>query len=112
MQFNPAEDNDLIHRLVSDCGTIEIGLYRVLFGYRVRAGYTNDMFYNIDWCGGGDNGQIELLYSIAKNILEHQGNFKCLQSVSAIKPFFKDQLFVDHINSKVVKPLQIIKLKI
>jgi len=47
MNFSPA-DPDLTKQLdprwVSDCGTWEVGLYRVMFGYKVRAGRVDDNY--------------------------------------------------------------------
>ncbi len=108
------EDNDdleLFQRLVSEDGKIEMGIHPVIFGYRVRAGYVGDMVYQLDWCGGDDQEQLELLYSIMKNILENKGGFVGVPVVSEIKPFFNDTKFVDLINSMVVKPLEIVRLK-
>lgn len=108
------EDNDdleLFQRLVSEDGKIEMGIHPVIFGYRVRAGYVGNMIYELDWCGGDDQEQLELLYSIMKNILENKGSFVGVPVVSEIKPFFNDTKFVDLINSMVVKPLEIVRLK-
>ena len=112
MKFIEAENtDDLLQRIVSEDGKIEIGIYPVIFGYRVRGGYVGNMWCEIDWCGGADQSQLELLYSIAKNILEDKGTFSGLPTVSRIKPFFKDDEFVTHINAMTTKPLQIVKLK-
>lgn len=112
MKFQPAEDNDAyFERLVSEDGKIELGVYPVMFGYRVRAGFTNFEWSEIDWCGGANQTQVELLYSIAKNILEKQGNFKGMPMCSDIKPFYNDEEFSKYIHSKVSKPLEIVQLK-
>lgn len=109
-----AKDNTKEHlyqRLVSEDGKIEMGIHPVMFGYRVRAGYVGLMIYEMDWCGGDDQTQLELLYSIAKNILENKNSFDGVPPISMIKPFYKDDNFVKHIESLVTKPLEIIKLK-
>ena len=109
-----AKDNtkeSLFQRLVSDDGKIEMGIHPVMFGYRVRAGYVGIMMYEMDWCGGDDQAQLELLYSIAKNILENKNSFDGVPTISMIKPFYKDADFVKHIESLVTKPLEIVKLK-
>jgi hypothetical protein len=102
---------NLFQRLVSDDGKIEMGIHPVMFGYRVRAGYVDRMIYEMDWCGGDDQAQLELLYSIAKNILENKNSFEGVPPVSMIKPFYKDADFVKQIESLVTKPLEIVKLK-
>jgi len=112
MKFQPAEDTeDIYQRLVSEDGKIEMGIYPVIFGYRVRAGYVGSMICQLDWCGGDDQGQLELLYSIAKNILESKGSFIGVPDRSNIKPFYNDPEFVEFINSLTTKPLEIVKLK-
>ena len=101
----------LFARLISDDGKIEMGIHPVLFGYRVRAGYIGSMSYMFDWCGGDNQTQVELLYSIAKNVLEHRKSFDGVPICSKVKPFYNDQEFFKHIESLVVQPLEIIKLE-
>jgi hypothetical protein len=101
----------LFERLVSEDGKIEMGIHPVIFGYRVRAGYAGDMSYMFDWCGGDNQTQVEMLYSIAKNILEHKNSFAGVPVCSKIKPFYNDVDFVKHIESLVTQPLEIIKLQ-
>ena len=111
IKFIPAEDSEVYQRLVSEDGKIEMGIYPVMYGYRVRAGYVGKMVCELDWCGGDDQSQLELLYSICKNILESKGNFDNIPIRSDIKPFYKDAKFVEEINSLTTKPLEIVKLE-
>jgi len=111
IKFIPAEDSEVYQRLVSEDGKIEMGIYPVMYGYRVRAGYVGSMCCELDWCGGDDQSQLELLYSICKNILESKGNFSNIPIRSEIKPFYKDAEFVEVINSLTTKPLEIVKLE-
>jgi hypothetical protein len=101
MKFYPAP-NDLetgqIHRLVSENGVVFIGVYRVLYGFRVRAGYSDDLIgCSIDWCGGNNWKDLERLYSLAVAILsqrkENRFCFEGLPFVSSIKPFYLDEKF-------------------
>lgn len=112
MKLNSAPDSEYyFERLVSEDGKIEIGIYPVMFGYRVRAGFIDAFCSEIDWCGGADQTQVELLYSIAKNIIEHQGDFTNMLMSSEIKPFYNDTEFTSHITSLTKAPLEIIKLQ-
>lgn len=111
IQTKDCVNHQLFQRLVSEDGKIEMGVYPVMFGFRVRAGYIGGMGFEMDWCGGADQGQVELLYSLAKNILENKGHFKGIPERSNIKPFFNDQEFVNCVNALVTQPLEIIKLK-
>lgn len=111
-KFIQTKNTDVyFQRLISEDGKIELGVYPVMFGYRIRAGFVGSFCSEIDWCGGNDQMQVELLYSIAKNILESKGNFNELPICSKIKPFYKDDEFVEFINSMITKPLEIIKLQ-
>lgn len=110
MKFLEAEDdneNHLYQRLVSEDGKIEMGIYPVMFGYRVRAGFVGNGIYELDWCGGDDQKQLELLYYIMKNILEYRGSFTLIPPSSMVKPFYNDEPFVNRINLMVLKPLEI-----
>lgn len=112
MKFNKAESSEYYYeRLVSEDGTIEIGIYPVMFGYRVRAGFIGGFSTELDWCGGDNQTQVELLYSIAKSILESQGNFNGMPPFSKIKPFFKDEEFIDKVYSLLKKQLEPIILE-
>lgn len=114
LEFKEADDDNVskfYQRLVSSDGNIEMGIYPTIFGYRVRAGYVGNGIYELDWCGGDDQKQVELLYSIMKNILEHKGGFSGVPSASVIKPFYNDEDFVNKINEMITKPLDIKLLK-
>ena len=107
MKLQPAPldpDSMLFHRLVSENGLVEMGVYRVMYGYRVRAGFVGDMGSVLDWCGGGNWKDVERLYSLCKAILEQQPETKsCFNDLppnSMIKPFYKDVDFVRVVGEK------------
>ncbi len=96
--MTPAVDdleNALYHRHVSQHGNIELGIHPVLFGYRVRAGFIGAGIYELDWCGGDKQSDIELLFTIARRILTDRINFNGIPKHSKIKPFYKDSEFID-----------------
>lgn len=88
------EPNELIRRMVSESGLVEIGVYKVLFGFRIRSGFIGSSFCNIDWCGGNDWNDIEKLYRIAISILsQREENTACFEGIpefSTVKPFYND----------------------
>lgn len=86
--------NSLYHRHISQDGRIELGIHPVIFGYRVRAGFINSGMYELDWCGGDKQSDIELLFTVAKRILTDRTDFKGIPAHSKIKPFYKDSEFV------------------
>jgi hypothetical protein len=114
MKFKPAPDNDkdmIYQRIVSEDGKIEIGIHPVMFGFRVRAGYVGNPWVHLDWCGGADHSAVEILYSMAKNILEAKGDFRDLPPCSKVKPFYKDPSFIAEVMRHVVAPMEMVKLE-
>ena len=97
------EDSDdpekgLFCRATSEDGSVEIGVYRVLYGFRVRAGFTNSQYVELDWCCGADWRQVELFYSIMLAILMKREKsrycFEGIPTMSQIKPAFNDVSFM------------------
>lgn len=105
----------LTHRLVSQNNQIEMGVFRVLFGHRIRAGFCNSPCCEWDWCGGGNWKDVERLYSIAKAILlnreENRSCFDGLPSYSTVKPFFLDLDFVEAVSKAAGDRLEIVSLE-
>lgn len=100
MILQPAPDEDhtgMFQRLVSENQLVEMGIYRVMFGYRVRAGFVGSKGVELDWCGGGNWADVERLYAICKTILskreENRDCFENLPGQSEVKPFFNDISF-------------------
>lgn len=103
MEFHSVEDDlentGQFFRRQSENGLITIGVFKVIFGYRIRAGFTKDLFgCYFDWCAGGDWSNVERLYSIALAILsqreENEDCFLGIPTVSKVKPFFNDTEFM------------------
>ena len=88
----------LFHRLISENELIEMGVYRVLYGHRVRAGFIGRMWCQLDWYGGDNWKDVERLYSLCQAILlkrdEGKECFDDLPPCSEVKPFFNDPKFV------------------
>lgn len=53
-------------------GTIEIGIYPVLYGFRIRAGFVGDMGCDLDFCAGNKQKDAEDIYSLVLTILERK----------------------------------------
>ena len=118
MKFELAESNledNFIHRRVSENGIVHFGIHRVLYGYRVRAGFTKDFHYFLDWCGGADWKSVEILYSACMNILgqreENRDAFLDLPSISKIKPFTLDPEFIKFISDSIDNNFEILPLE-
>lgn len=114
MNFKPIEDEDYLHCLESETGLVRIGIWRVLFGFRVRAGI-GDVTCDIDWCAGNKWKDVERLYSICLSILsqrkEDKNCFEGIPSFSRIKPFYLDKDFVETITKLSGSDLKLMKLK-
>ena len=102
MKFKPAPEDAwtmMFHRLVSENELVEFGVYRVAYGWRVRAGFTNEPCVWLDWCGGGNWADVERLYSLCFAILsnreENRECFQGLPSYSTVKPFYLDLKFLE-----------------
>jgi len=94
--FQDAEDTEeLVCRIVQ--GPIEIGVWPVLFGYRVRAGFEGRMSYEVDWCAGQSYICLNGLYWTLRDILasrQHAPNpFAGIPGTSLVKPVFLDLQF-------------------
>lgn len=77
MELIPNEHKDLLCRLVSKDGKIEMGIWPVMYGMRIRAGFlepgcTHSLFYKLDYCAGADQLWMQQIYSLVKSILEHR----------------------------------------
>lgn len=94
MNLLPAEEREgMVCRLVSEDGQIEIGVYPVMYGFRIRAGFNGYGCCELDWCCGAKQEAVEYVYSALKHILEQRTSddaFKGLLRCSDIKPLFND----------------------
>jgi hypothetical protein len=102
MKFKQATDdpnNGLSYRLVSENDLVEIGVYKVMFGWRVRAGFCGSPVCELDWCGGAEWKDVERLYSLCVAILsKKEEDLLCFDKIppySNKKPFFKDKDFIE-----------------
>lgn len=100
--------------LQSDDGIVRMGIYPVAFGFRVRGWYNDNLFCEIDWCGGANQADVERLYSILRNILlnkpENRAAFNGIPGWSKVKPYYNDDEFVRDIVSKITAPFDLVKL--
>lgn len=109
------------HYRVSEGGGVHIGVHRVIYGFRVRAGYRGDLLgCYCDWCGGANWKDVERLYSLCLAILSQreepgdnwrQANvFEGLPPVSSIKPFYLDEEFTKTVGELAGPNLELISL--
>lgn len=101
LKLLPAPDDPLVsglhQRLVSENSLVEMGVYPVLYGWRVRAGFVGNHASEIDWCCGDRLNQIwshyTAIYLFLRRRPEDRDCFEGLPRTSEIKPCWKDEEF-------------------
>lgn len=99
MKGNEIDTNENydVRRFVTECGRVEYGLYRVMFGVRFRAGLANRMAVECDWCCGVSPANIALAFAAFERELARHDDprtlFAGLPKFSAVKPFDRDPTF-------------------
>ncbi|HET9136949.1 MAG TPA: hypothetical protein VFO76_09945 [Candidatus Kapabacteria bacterium] len=92
--MKPTTDSGLLIPLTD--GKIIMGLYPVIYGWRIRAGKAGEQTYFCDWCCGDDPKVVWGTYDIMKKLLEEY-EITVLPSASAIKPWTRDPQFIARI---------------
>ncbi|MEO6305481.1 MAG: hypothetical protein ABIP51_20125 [Bacteroidia bacterium] len=93
-------DNDFSEAYKID--DIIIGKYRVAFGYRIRAGYIGNMWYELDLCCGAQEKDYKLLLDkVTRKMLSNPigDRFKGIPTITRIKPYFNDDEFLEIIEN-------------
>lgn len=85
---------NMVCRLVSEDGRIEMGVYPVIFGFRIRAGFVGSSTCEVDWCCGNDQKFLEIAYDLLKKLLERGYSFQRILPTSHVKPIFNDNNFM------------------
>jgi len=98
----------------SEDGRVNVGCFRVLFGFRVVGWMTGDCGNKIDWCAGDDWGNVERLYALAIACLEGQEEdgtpFRGLPFCSSVKPFYQDVDFTSTVLAMAGLRLDVVPL--
>jgi len=101
MKLTPKPNNPeegWYHLLSSEEGKVQMAIYPVMFGWRIRAWFTGRQACMLDWCAGADWSHVEWLYTALRLILEAREEtsqiFEDLPSHSEIKPVFADKEFM------------------
>lgn len=96
--LKPAPDTEnLVARLVDEEVGIEMGIYPVLYGMRVRAGFIGQPAVRVDWCCGANQLTLEWAYTAVRQVLEEKAGpdvFNNIPLTSKIKPIYNDADFV------------------
>jgi hypothetical protein len=107
-------DLDMFEVVRSENDRFRVGIYPVAFGFRIRAWTTGASWCHLDWCAGGEQVNVERLYSILLDILggrmEEVESFDDLPVASRIKPFFLDADFILFISDKLSPEFKMRKL--
>lgn len=105
----PDRQEDLFFNIISD-GKVEMGIHRVMYGYRIRAGYVDEQWLHWDWCCGSNNFLVSLTYGIARTLLTEGVDFRDVPSHSRVKPWNKDEAFMWALDTKLKEVQPEIKL--
>jgi hypothetical protein len=90
-KFRNVDDNEnFIFRRARQVGTlpkIEIGVYPVMFGYRIRVGIVGSWAVELDYCAGAQQEDVENIYSLTLAVLNN--NMDGLQPTDRIRDIFE-----------------------
>ena len=118
MQFVSAPNDPatmMKDRLVSENELVEIGVFRVMYGYRVRAGFVGQPWCEIDWCCGDRPNHILSMYTAIFLLLrrrpESRDCFCGIPRESDIKPYWKDLDFCQEITNLLLKQPDIVEAR-
>lgn len=89
--------NCYVYRIIDEESDIEIGIVRVLFGYRVRAGRINDIGYEYDYCFQGKLQYCRIFIAVLKNLFAKYGfdTYAFPNTDMGKRPFYLFQEFKD-----------------
>ncbi len=110
MRFHKTTDcqvNMIVNRYVSEDGTFEIGYYRVIYGWRVRAGYVGAKSLEADYCCAMDFDLLARTLAICIARLEMLPDFSPVNIRKAL-PFGRDKLFRDMELQKTLGLIEVI----
>jgi len=91
----PYNTHSCLHKMkVSKDGKYEIGIYVVMYGFRIRAGYAGKLWVELDYCAGSDLVMVNLLYHailtlLTDRISKGENPFKDLP-IQDVKPMIND----------------------
>lgn len=101
LKTRPDRKSEFYFNVISD-GNVEMMIHRVIYGYRVRAGFVDSIGCEWDWCCGDNSFLVSITYGAVKQLLEHGVKFNALPGHSNIKPWNKDEEFIQRLNDKLL----------
>lgn len=82
---------------ISDCVKVQIFMYPVFSGIRLRAGYQGDAVVYLDWCCGSKPTAFSTIFAMLTTILKFRdanNAFMDLPRDSKVKPYYEDKEFM------------------
>ena len=76
-------------REVSESGRWELGVWRVLYGYRIRAGVVDNGVFAVDYCTGSDMNHVSEVLGLVRVILSSLPEDVEGDEVHALMPGFQ-----------------------
>lgn len=91
MKLTKAPDTKYLkNRYIDEESKIEVGIYPVLFGWRVQAGKLKDDAYYLDYCCGSTANMVQVVQSLVIAILEKNDANWLIFPHQKVKPVFND----------------------
>lgn len=87
-ETNPNENYDVM-RYVSENGVWEMGVYRVIFGYRVGAGLATSGCREVVYCAGANPEHVHEIRDLVRDILQAFPESERGHRISALLPSFE-----------------------
>lgn len=97
--FEPREDDEnYIASMIDKEKNVVLGIYPVIYGMRVVAGFAGDNYYRCTWCCALNQEMMHWAYSALKAIIDQrepgEDVFQGIPPHSDSKPFMLDGMFL------------------
>lgn len=87
------DTRNLACRKTTRDGKYELGVWGVMYGFRVRAGVVGNIAFDFDWCCGVNHPFLCAMYGVLEQAIDHRVHFE-MPRISEIKPAHLDDWFV------------------
>lgn len=108
-KFVKVDDEKQIHNIHAitfpDGKIFQVGIYQVMFGFRVVGYFQGANTFELNWCCGDNKIVVFATQKIIMNLLEQGVRIEDIPFSSDIKPWPKDKRFIERVSQLVKNPL-------
>lgn len=100
-KFIKVEDDKYLsnrHEIIINGRRFEVGIWKVIFGFRIRGGYVNSGMITFDWCCGANPAVIQATQKVLMDLIERGTDFQIMPKYSDIKPWPNDLEFAKKVD--------------